>query len=224
MIKIKHQLKEEDQDQKLSLDKELFLTVGIFKFYFVNGAYVRKYKNIDFCLAGHHRRYDFIPDNEFWLERNLLDQTLMQLDMKFDLLHEILENLVMALLGIDYDTAHSIYANGIEGFLRNDFKNGKSINESVFFKNIIKRLNEEVRIISPNEKTMIDNKWVRPGDYLSHYKFGVGQVMAIDLKSYSMPFITFLPITSKNEKDAAYRSAHEFKQLSGSELRNLHQK
>jgi hypothetical protein len=136
MIKIKHLI---EDDQKLQIDKELFLTVGIFKFYFVNGAYVRKYLNIDFCLAGHHRRYEFIPDNEYWLERNLLDGTLMQLDMKFDLVHEIIENLVMALLDIDYDKAHEIYANGIEGFLRNDFKNGESINESIFFKDIIKK-------------------------------------------------------------------------------------
>jgi hypothetical protein len=75
------------------------------------------------------------------------------------------------------------------------------------------------RVIQPNEKTIIEGKLVRPGDFVFHYKFGMGQITKIDLKTYSIPFIVFLP---NKLNDEIFRSVDEFKQLTSNQLRQLH--
>lgn len=82
-----------------------------------------------------------------------------------------------------------------------------------------KSILDESRIVSPNEKLVIDGKLFRPGDIISHYKFGIGQIDSIDLKTYSIPMITFIP---NNMNDKIYRATSEFKQLTGEQLRQLH--
>jgi disulfide oxidoreductase YuzD len=339
MIKIK-KIIEEDQDQSLQINKKLFLTVGNINFYWINGEWARKNLSIEYTIGGHHFRYDQIPDNEIWMERNNRSQA----DFKADCVHELTEFLVQKYKGLDYDDAHENWADKIEQFIRQDLilenkiklytmilrENfdheypvvyaGQTIDGLTVLKDIpnlssisssfnsdeymvrkgirkvpissfnakptdlfyasndidhthkladqikasgqikplivvhdkeglyvlegahrlgalyligvkyipalivddLSSLQEGTRIISPDEKTIVDSKWVRPGDYLSHYKFGIGQILAIDLKSFSVPMVTFLPNNETDEKNAVYRSAHEFKQLSGPELRSLH--
>jgi len=81
---------------------------------YVDGEEVRE-KEIEFALAGHHYRYPkLIPENEVWIEDGLKDHG----DVVATLVHEISERLVMKLLNIDYDDAHSEVANVVEKAVR----------------------------------------------------------------------------------------------------------
>jgi hypothetical protein len=49
----------------------------------------------------------------------------------------------------------------------------------------------EVRIIQPNEKAKDeDGRLIRPGDIVTHPRFGKGQIYSIDTKTYSIPMVT----------------------------------
>ena len=67
----------------------------------VDGNYVRSNLEIEYCLGGHHYRYDFIPEDEIWIE-NLPSK----FDMDCNLLHEVYERLQMKKNGLGYEEAH----------------------------------------------------------------------------------------------------------------------
>ncbi len=77
----------------------------------INGMLVRNIFFIDFTEGGHDKVYDFIPQNEIWLD----DDTGLK-ERKFILLHEIHERNLMA-KGKDYETAHKS-SSEIEYFCR----------------------------------------------------------------------------------------------------------
>lgn len=67
----------------------------------VDGEYVRNHLNIEYVEGGHHYRYDFIPENEVWLE-----ETLDKREISETLVHELHERRRMKHDGWDYDKAH----------------------------------------------------------------------------------------------------------------------
>jgi hypothetical protein len=69
--------------------------------YIIDGNYVRNNFEVDFALAGHHYRWDFIPDNEIWVEN-----TNSKFDIECAITHEITERKDMKDNGTDYEDAH----------------------------------------------------------------------------------------------------------------------
>ena len=56
---------------------------------------------------------------------------------------------------------------------------------------LIEKYLGEVRIIQPNEKAKDeDGRTIRPGDIVTHPRFGKGQIQGIDTKTYSIPMVT----------------------------------
>ena len=48
----------------------------------------------------------------------------------------------------------------------------------------------DARIINPDEKTTdMHGRTIRPGDIVTHPRFGEGQIVRIDLKTYSLAFL-----------------------------------
>lgn len=92
----------------------------------VNGRIVRDLFYIDFTEGGHDKVYDFVPDNEIWI-----DDDLNLRERKFVLLHEIHERNLMS-HGRDYASAHKS-SSEIEHYCR---KNPDELD---------KRLNEEIK-------------------------------------------------------------------------------
>lgn len=89
-------------------------------------------------------------------------------------------------------------------------------NRGQFMKqNLINKYLKEVRIISPKEKTKdMDGRTIRPGDYVTHYKFGKGQIESVDLKTYSIPFIVVEIMSGKFKNEKIARAANEFRKKS----------
>lgn len=79
---------------------------------YIDGKKVRE-KDVEFCIGGHHFRYDFIPENEVWIEDVFRDK----LDFTADLVHELVERTLMKHLGYEYEDAHDM-ANVIETEVR----------------------------------------------------------------------------------------------------------
>jgi hypothetical protein len=51
----------------------------------------------------------------------------------------------------------------------------------------------EVRIVNPKEKAKDeDGRIIRPGDIVTHPKFGKGQIEMIDIKTYSIPMVVVM--------------------------------
>lgn len=90
--------------------KDFFPKANI-NIWMVDGKFIRDNTDIEFEEAGHSERYDFIPDNEVWI-----DHSLPVDDIYNYLLHELKERALM-LGGMDYDTAHA-HASKIEGYAR----------------------------------------------------------------------------------------------------------
>jgi len=67
----------------------------------VDGKKVREQFNEDFIGGGHHYVYDFIPENDIWLEN-----TLVKAEVPFFLLHELHEANEMR-SGVEYEKAHN---------------------------------------------------------------------------------------------------------------------
>ena len=79
--------------------------------WFVDAKFIRDSVDTDFEGAGHAFRYDFISDNEVWL-----DHALPADDIYNYLLHELRERALM-LEGIGYDEAHE-HASATEKYAR----------------------------------------------------------------------------------------------------------
>lgn len=71
--------------------------------YVIDGNYVRNNFEVDFALAGNHERWNFVPDNEIWVE-----DTGSKFDMECAIIHEITERNDMKDNGTDYEDAHLI--------------------------------------------------------------------------------------------------------------------
>jgi len=87
------------------------------KIYLVNGLAVRANHNTDYTLGGHGRVYDYIPENEIWLEK--LEKHPG--DELFNLVHEIHEWNLMGNENLSYEKAHK-NANEVEGKVRHNPK------------------------------------------------------------------------------------------------------
>jgi hypothetical protein len=70
--------------------------------YMVEGGYVRDNYDVDFVYGGHHLAYDFIPENEIWIERHDTDKH----DTLAIMAHEIIEYLDMKYKHEPYAKAH----------------------------------------------------------------------------------------------------------------------
>jgi histidinol phosphatase-like enzyme len=77
----------------------------------VDGVQVRNDGHTDYIGGGHHLVYDWIPENEIWI-----DTEVPELDRAFILSHELTERGLMR-SGVSYDDAHDA-ANAFEGKLR----------------------------------------------------------------------------------------------------------
>lgn len=74
----------------------------------VDGKYVRDHIDLDFTEGGNGGRFEFIPDDEVWI-----DDTLDEAEWKDTISHELLERFMMS-QGDSYDTGHE-KANILEG-------------------------------------------------------------------------------------------------------------
>lgn len=68
--------------------------------WFVNGRLVRSVFDIEFTEGGHDCVYEFVPENEVWIDDDLHED-----ERGFVLFHELHERNLMA-KGMDYDRAH----------------------------------------------------------------------------------------------------------------------
>ena len=75
------------------------LTSGV-SVWIVNGRLVRSVFNVDFTQGGHDHVYEFVPENEVWI-----DDDLTESERPYVLLHELHERELMA-KGSNYDAAH----------------------------------------------------------------------------------------------------------------------
>lgn len=75
------------------------LTSGV-SVWIVNGRFVRSVFDVDFTEGGHDHVYEFVPQNEVWI-----DNDLEEAERPYVLLHELHERNLMA-KGWDYDRAH----------------------------------------------------------------------------------------------------------------------
>ncbi|MFA5987123.1 MAG: hypothetical protein WC797_00510 [Candidatus Paceibacterota bacterium] len=79
----------------------------------VDGSVIRKYIDPDFVFGGHEFVYDYVPENEIWL-----DALMDPMEVKYVLEHEKLERTLMS-KGEIYDIAHE-FATTLERKLRRD--------------------------------------------------------------------------------------------------------
>lgn len=87
------------------------------KIYLVDGFAVRADHNEGYTLGGHGRVYDYIPENEIWIEK--LEKHFG--DELFNLVHEIHEWNLMGNENLSYEKAHK-RANKIESEVRHNPK------------------------------------------------------------------------------------------------------
>ena len=83
-----------------ALQKQLIGTLGDVQVYTVNGDYVKLNWFKDFTEGGNSMAYDWIPENEIWL-----DQNITSAEYKYILLHEYVEWWLMKNKGMEYDNS-----------------------------------------------------------------------------------------------------------------------
>jgi hypothetical protein len=89
-------------------EKTLIGTIDNMKIFIVDGDAVKNNINIDFVEGGNDAVYDFIPQNEIWV-----DQHIDKNDHHFIVFHEFIERLLMKDYKLTYNEAHEI-ANDYE--------------------------------------------------------------------------------------------------------------
>lgn len=77
-----------------------FGIVSNFIIWMVDGGYIRKYIDIDFTNFGQHYRFNFIPKNEFWIDKSYGNGA----EEKYYVEHMLVEHRLMA-NGKSYDDA-----------------------------------------------------------------------------------------------------------------------
>ncbi len=78
----------------------------------VDGDAVRDTQFIDFTMGGHHYIYDWIPENEVWIDNRMSDEDIIATKI-----HELFERNLMKYAGYEYDAAHD-GANMVEKITR----------------------------------------------------------------------------------------------------------
>lgn len=79
----------------------------------VTGEDIRNLYDVDFVMGGHHYRYDFIPEDEIWIDEALDTES----DKISTIIHELLERYLMRDMGMPYEEAHEV-SNTIEDSTR----------------------------------------------------------------------------------------------------------
>jgi hypothetical protein len=97
------------------IKKKFYGKVGDLSIYIVDGGEVRNLHDADFCLAGHHLKWKFIPKNEAWVE-----DTGNKRDVEINILHEVFEHSLMS-HGMAYEKAHA-KALELENLFRKNIK------------------------------------------------------------------------------------------------------
>ena len=92
-----------------------------YKFYYVNGEYIRDQQDIDFCLGANGSRYRYTPEDNVWVEH-----TAERGDIAPTILHEFIELNKMKKDGWTYDRAHD-FASKYEKAFRKVYKPSKDI-------------------------------------------------------------------------------------------------
>ncbi len=90
----------------------LWRRLGGFLVYIVDGLVVRNEIDIDYVAGGHGYVYDYIPQNEVWIERDV-----EPVERPYVLLHELVEIRHMRDYLWKYDRAHE-EANRVEAIAR----------------------------------------------------------------------------------------------------------
>jgi len=96
-----------------TLRKRFYREIDGVKIYTVNGAFVRKTRDISFTMGAHHYVDKFIPEDEVWIDDNLSPADLLDL-----IIHESVERKLMK-DGMAYEPAHD-KANALENYQRNE--------------------------------------------------------------------------------------------------------
>ena len=105
---------EQIQTQGLPLQPKIQLPDGV-RVMVVDGAYLRSKIDVDIIGGGHHYVYNYIPEDEIWLEN------LAPSEQRFILLHEVVERLIMKVRGWEYLESHAT-ANFVEAMFRHGHK------------------------------------------------------------------------------------------------------
>lgn len=111
-------LLEEKKNEKFSKKPILTLPNNV-KVFLIDGKYIRNHYEVDFIGGGHiYVPYDFIPENEIWIE-----------DLKKDkkefialLIHEFTERMLMKYFKLSYEDGHKI-ATQYETIFRRQYDN-----------------------------------------------------------------------------------------------------
>ena len=103
-------LLEQVQTQGLPLQPKIQLPDGV-RVSMVDGAFLRSKIDVDIIGGGHHYVYNYIPEDEIWLEN------LTPSEQRFILVHEVVERLIMKYRDWDYDESHAT-ANFVEAMFR----------------------------------------------------------------------------------------------------------
>jgi len=72
---------------------------GKFRIYLVDGSFIRTHLDEEFTNFGHHLAYAYIPENEFWIDREAEHN-----EQRFFIEHMLVEHRLMA-KGMSYDEA-----------------------------------------------------------------------------------------------------------------------
>jgi len=83
-----------------------WMEVDGIRYVFVDGPFVRANFHIDFVEGGHHYRYEFIPEDEIWIE-----DEMSQIDTVAVGIHETIERRLMKNFGWSYDDGHDAASN-----------------------------------------------------------------------------------------------------------------
>lgn len=78
------------------------VVVGGYKVVLVNGDQVKLDHLMDFTEGGNPERYDFVPDDEVWIDSNASDS-----NRRYIALHELCETFLMKERGLSYEKAHA---------------------------------------------------------------------------------------------------------------------
>jgi predicted transcriptional regulator len=69
----------------------------------IDGEEVRNKISVDFTMGGHEFVYDYVPENEVWIEDLKSD-----FDKLCTIIHELVERYIMGKYGTEYEEAHDI--------------------------------------------------------------------------------------------------------------------
>lgn len=87
---------------------------GPVKVFVVDGKFIRENMTLEFLAGGHWYVYDFIPEDEIWL-----DDRMSKDEVIYTLIHELYERLVMKTNKLPYEEAHNL-ANVVEKYCRDN--------------------------------------------------------------------------------------------------------